>query len=87
MSRQLVRDEFPKFFGFFEKTLKANGTGFFVGGSITIADLYFFGLLKRVMAGGVEHIDPSFLQAYPACLASFQNIASHPKVVEWYSAH
>jgi hypothetical protein len=48
------KDTFPKWAGFLEKLLSANNSGknegFFVGSSLTIADLSFFALMEGYLA-------------------------------------
>nr|KAG5699875.1 hypothetical protein BaRGS_034649 [Batillaria attramentaria] len=45
LGKKLVEEELPKFFGFFQKLLRENGTGVFVGKELTLADLYVYDLM------------------------------------------
>ncbi|CAG5117475.1 unnamed protein product [Candidula unifasciata] len=40
LTKTLKEVEVPKFYGFFEKLLKESGTGYFVGNSLTLADIF-----------------------------------------------
>lgn len=44
----------PRFLGYFEKLLKENGTGYFVGDSITLADLVLFDICTGFLKVTVE---------------------------------
>ncbi|CAM9329103.1 unnamed protein product [Discosporangium mesarthrocarpum] len=72
--------------GNMEKQLKANPGDWFVGDSITIADLVANIPAKILLAGQVDHIPPSTLDAFPALKAHAEVVSKHPKVVEYYAS-
>ncbi|KAK6973739.1 glutathione S-transferase 7, partial [Biomphalaria glabrata] len=47
----------PKFLGFFESLLKENGTGFFVGNDITLADIIIYDIATGFLKVTFEAID------------------------------
>jgi len=50
LSKQFKETDAPRFFGFFENMLKENGTGFFVGSDITLADIAVYDALTGMMS-------------------------------------
>ncbi|PVD21600.1 hypothetical protein C0Q70_17399 [Pomacea canaliculata] len=43
----LVKDDAPRFFGFFQKLLQENGSGYFVGDKLSLADLTVYDIVKQ----------------------------------------
>ena len=69
---------------FLEKLLKDNGdTGFFVGDSITIADLAAWRLCGWISGGIVDGIPVNILVAFDLLFNHQKKINHLPKVLEW----
>ena len=86
--RKIVETSLPKYFAFFEGRLTQSGSGFLVGDSISIADLALFVLTNQLASGKLDGIPTDVISTtYPACTSHNANVASHAKVVEWYSTH
>ncbi|XP_067685078.1 glutathione S-transferase 3-like [Haliotis asinina] len=70
-------EKLPQYFGMFEKLLEKNkSTGFFVGSSITLADVTVFDICDKVQA----MVD---FDKYPLVKKCRDNVASNPKVKQW----
>ncbi|KAK3604482.1 hypothetical protein CHS0354_019077 [Potamilus streckersoni] len=76
---QKLQDEiFPKFIGFFEKLLKDNGGQFFVGSSLSLADLAVLALFDNPLQK-----NPSLLDNSSALQAHRKLVQSSPKIDEY----
>lgn len=67
--------ECPKYIGFFEKLLKENGTGFFVGDSVTLADIFVFDFLWSL-----NFRDAGVLKDFPLVQEHQTKIGSLPNI-------
>lgn len=81
---ELRSEILPRWFGFLDRLLRANGggAGFTVGEGITVADLAVYYLLELVRDNGMgEAID-----RYPALAALEKRIASRPRIAAYLSS-
>nr|ABO26603.1 sigma class glutathione-s-transferase 2 [Haliotis discus discus] len=70
-------EKMPLYFGMLEKLLERNGsTGFFVGNSITLADVSVFDIYDKAK----PMVD---LDKFPLVKKSVDNVASNPKIKTW----
>ncbi|XP_067685412.1 uncharacterized protein [Haliotis asinina] len=67
---------YPKFLGFFESILKKNGTGFFVGDRITLADIAVFDTLDG-------KIDASVVDSFPLVKENGKKVRTSEKIAQW----
>ncbi|XP_012945528.1 glutathione S-transferase [Aplysia californica] len=49
--------ESPRFFGYFEKMLKENGTGYFVGSKLSLADIAVYDVFTGLLAPWLGSVD------------------------------
>ncbi|XP_046575251.1 probable glutathione S-transferase 7 [Haliotis rubra] len=66
---------FPKFVGFFEKILRSNGNGFYVGDKLGYADLAAFDTLSKM-----EGIN---LDVFPLVKANKEKVESNERIAKW----
>jgi len=84
MRRELSEAILPRWLGFLEKLLEDNGnTGFFVGNSLTIADLAAWRLCGWISGGIIDGIPINILVGFPLLLSHQKEINHLPKVIEW----
>ena len=84
MRREFSNTILPRWLRFLEKLIKDNGnTGFFVGDSITIADLAAWRLCGWISGGIIDGIPKDILALFPHILTHQIKINNLPKVVEW----
>ena len=81
--KKRCREEFaanvvPVYFGFFANKLAAGGGGYFVGGRLTIADLFFYSAVKCVRSGFWDYVPPSIDVRWPAIGAFIDTMESNP---------
>ena len=84
MRRELTASILPRWLGFLEKLLEENGnTGFFVGNSISIADLAAWRLCGWISGGIIDGIPENILESFPLLFAHQHKINGLPKILEW----
>ncbi|KAK7102161.1 glutathione S-transferase-like [Littorina saxatilis] len=76
LEKKLATEDLPKFLGLFEKLLKDNGSkGFFVGNSVTLADLDVFNITDTLLK-----VNADILASCPELQKLRSKVADHPKV-------
>ncbi|XP_071083849.1 glutathione S-transferase 1-like [Haliotis cracherodii] len=71
--KQSYEETFPKYLQALEKILTENGTGFFVGKKITVADVAVFDAIS-------ERIEDSLLSKYPKIKANLKTVAANDRI-------
>jgi len=79
LMKNLVSDGIKPYYTRLEKCLEENGTGFFVGKELTVADILHFVFLT----GLEEGIIPGVLAEFPKLTAFVERIQGIPKIKEW----
>jgi len=81
MKKKLFEEQVPASFGNLEKLLKQNngGDGYFVGDSLTWADLAVMDILNWL---DFFNYTPD-MSAYPKTKALIEKLHAHPKIAEW----
>ena len=88
MRRELSKTILPRWLGFLEKLLQDNGdTGFFVGRSISVADLAVWRLCAWISGGIIDGLPVNLLDGFPLLSVHQSQISNLPKVVEWINKH
>ena len=88
MRRELSKTILPRWLGFLEKLLQDNGdTGFFVGHSISVADLAVWRLCAWISGGIIDGLPVNLLDGFPLLSVHQSQISNLPKVVEWINKH
>jgi len=89
LAKKYITEQLPVYYGNFEKVLKENkgGDGFFVGDSLTVADLTFYHYVSNVSmythAGASEQELKDLLKKYPKLHGLIERVDKHPKVAAW----
>lgn len=77
MRKVLAEETIPRWGGYFERLLVANGrTGFVVGDSLTVADLKLHWIIDKLTNGSLDGIPRSVLDGFPAVTAWRTNVAT-----------
>ncbi|XP_050413749.1 S-crystallin SL11 [Patella vulgata] len=77
---KLKDTDLPSFLANLEKILTANGSGYYVGNQLTLADLSVYDILEN------SYRDyPSVYSSYPKVLANRKKIAALPRIAEYLS--
>mmetsp|Transcript_84634 Transcript_84634/g.235713 ORF Transcript_84634/g.235713 Transcript_84634/m.235713 type:complete len:126 (+) Transcript_84634:2-379(+) len=61
------------------------GDKFVVGGTLTIADIWFFFFLAFLKTGFFDGLPSDYLKSFPKLQAIVKNVASIPEVKEYYA--
>ncbi len=77
MRKVLAEQTLPRWIGFFERLLIANGrTGFVVGDSLTVADLKLYWVVDKLTNGSLEGIPTTLLDRFAAVTAWRKNASA-----------
>jgi glutathione S-transferase len=77
MRKVLAEETLPRWGGYLERLLVANGrTGFVVGDSLTVADLKLYWIVDKLTNGSLDGVPKSVLDDYPTVLAWHRNVAA-----------
>ena len=66
-----------------EKRLAANGSGWFVGDSVTIADLRAHQLVAWLVSGLLDGIPANCMEGYPLLLAVHDKVEALPAIAAY----
>mmetsp|Transcript_9774 Transcript_9774/g.11134 ORF Transcript_9774/g.11134 Transcript_9774/m.11134 type:complete len:212 (+) Transcript_9774:167-802(+) len=88
MRKEFAEVKIPKYFSALEGLLKANGnTKYFVGDSLTAADLVIWRLIGWFTSGKLDGIPADCAESYQLLSEAIKTVDEHPKVVEWKAKH
>jgi len=87
MRKNLVETSFPFWFERLDAKLAKNGGTFFVGNSLTIADIYMYSILKWVSSGILDGVPTTILDSRSFLRAFLSRLDASPKIKEWNEAH
>ena len=74
-----VAEKLPRFASYFVRRLGAGP--FFLGASLSLADLQVFASINGIKTGDWDYISPEVLNAYPTLLSFHAAVKEHPAVV------
>ncbi|KAL7506472.1 hypothetical protein ACHAXN_009086 [Cyclotella atomus] len=77
-----MKDEFPRFMGYFEDLLKENGD-FLTGVDLTIADLSAFQQISYFTKGVADYVPKDCLDSFGGIVAWMERVKTHPKVAAY----
>ncbi|EKX49846.1 hypothetical protein GUITHDRAFT_85488 [Guillardia theta CCMP2712] len=75
-----------RFLGYFEDILKDNGSGFFVGDSVTIADCAMLPQLRQLKSGRLAGIPVTIVDEYPHLTNFCNKMMSLPAISQHYGS-
>eukprot|EP01112_Ceratiomyxa_fruticulosa_P001386 TRINITY_DN1145_c0_g5_i1.p1 TRINITY_DN1145_c0_g5~~TRINITY_DN1145_c0_g5_i1.p1 ORF type:complete len:214 (-),score=37.77 TRINITY_DN1145_c0_g5_i1:204-845(-) len=78
---KVINETIPTQLGYFEKALNEEKTGYFVGESITIADIAFFDVVTNVLV-----LSPNALDNFPLVKAHYERIYKVPQVKDYINS-
>ena len=77
MRKVLAEETLPRWGGFLERLLVANGrTGFVAGDALTVADLKLHWIIDKLTNGSLDGVPTSVLDGFPALTAWRANVAA-----------
>ena len=87
MTETLVNEVLPRWFKMLNVRLESEGTGYYVGSSMTIADIQAYWTLAWFTVGDLVGIPTTILDPYTAIKDHIDRISSIPKIAAWHEAH
>jgi len=77
MRKVLAEETLPRWAGYLERLLVANGrTGFVAGDALTVADLKLHWIADKLTNGSLDGVPTSILDAFPTIVAWKKNVAA-----------
>jgi prostaglandin-H2 D-isomerase / glutathione transferase len=83
MREDIASESLPKWLNYLTNLLEQDSSGFFVGDSLTIADLAIWRLLGWLKGGFLDGIPTTVVDDYPALVRHFNSIDSVPEIRQW----
>jgi prostaglandin-H2 D-isomerase / glutathione transferase len=84
----LAKSTLPRWLGYLESLLETNENGgYFVGASMTVADLAIWRMMGWLTGGILDGIPQDLMDGFPSLTRLYQLVDSNPKVREWMDAH
>jgi len=84
---KFIKEILPVHMEYLSDALKAGGSKFVCGDTVTIADLQWYPELRYFLKGVEAHIPADCLNAYPEVIAYIERMLEVPQIKEWYSRH
>ena len=83
MRDDLSSDALPKYFGYLEKILEVNDSGWFVGDEMTVADIAVWSMLGWIAQGVLDNIPSSLPKTFERLTRLYNEMSRMPKIQEW----
>jgi glutathione S-transferase len=83
MRDDLRSDALPKYFGYLERILEENDSGWFVGDEMTVADIAVWSLLGWIAQGVLDGIPHDLSKPFERLTSLYNAMGRMPKVQEW----
>ena len=84
--KKLSKITLPKWFGFLENLLQENKSSvWFVGDTMSVADLAIWRLVGWIISGKLDHIPITILEPFSCLTKHYSSVDAIPKVREWMS--
>ena len=83
MRKELTATELPTYFGYLQDIMDANSSEWFVGDSMTIADLAAWSLLGWIASGVIDDISVEVIRPFKGLVRLYNEINKNPRVQEW----
>ena len=83
MRDDLSSDALPKYFGYLERILEENDSGWFVGDEMTVADIAVWSMLGWIAQGVLDNIPSSLPKTFERLTRLYNEMSTMPKIQEW----
>ncbi|KAH9250739.1 hypothetical protein BASA81_011455 [Batrachochytrium salamandrivorans] len=86
--KHLAEVRYPAMFGALEKVIEEHSSGkWAVGDSISVADVSIYILVLMIKSALWDGIPTDLVDPFARVQAVFEAVRTHPKVLEWETAH
>lgn len=79
-----LTNDLPRFMKYLTDAIEKNGSKFFTGSNLTIADLHILPQIRALASGWARHIPTDCLAAYPTITAWMERMYAVPQIRRWY---
>ena len=83
MRADLTNIDLPRYFGYLEEIIDANSSHWFVGDTVTVADIAVWSFLGWIAQGVLDDIPPEVIQPFHSLRKVYNELGEHPLVGEW----
>jgi glutathione S-transferase len=83
MRADLTNTDLPRYFGYLEEIIDANSSHWFVGDTVTVADIAVWSFLGWIAQGVLDDIPPEVIQPFDGLRKVYNELGEHPLVSEW----
>ena len=83
MRKDLSKSSLPRLIGFLEELLVSQKSTWFVGETMTIADLAIWRLMGSLTSEVTEHIPNDILSPFPRVQKICWAVSENPRVIDW----
>ena len=83
MRDDLSSDALPKYFGYLERILEENDSGWFVGDEMTVADIAVWSMLGWIAQGVLDDIPSTLPKTFERLTRLYNEMSTMPKIQEW----
>ena len=83
MRADLTNIDLPRYFGYLEEIIDANTSHWFVGDTVTVADIAVWSFLGWIAQGVLDDIPPQVIQPFHSLRKVYNELGEHPLVGEW----
>lgn len=83
MRDQLTNRDLPKYFGYLEEILQENNSHWFVGETMSIADIAVWSFLGWIAQGVLDDIPPKVINPFERLKKVYNEVGKNPHVREW----
>jgi len=88
MRTQLATETLPQWFAFLTQRLENNeGSPYFVGDQLTVADLAIWRLLDWLTSGLLDGLPKTMLDSFPVLAAHHQHVGDIPRIRTWMAQY
>ncbi|KAL7533637.1 hypothetical protein ACHAWF_004566 [Thalassiosira exigua] len=78
-----IKNELPRYMGYFAGLIKESGGKFLTGENLTIADIAAYQQLNYFRRGVADYVPKDCLDPFPEVLAFMDRVVGHPKVAAY----
>eukprot|EP00494_Astrolonche_serrata_P030542 UN30810 len=84
MREGFVKNDLPRFLGYFAKSIADNKGKFLCGDAPTLADCYCYSGLRQFRKGHLDHVPTTVLDSNKEIVAYMEAMDSVPEIKKWY---
>jgi len=84
LREEFVRNKLPLFLRYFTEFLKVSDGEFLCGSQVTIADCMLLPILRTLVSGRIEFIQPKCIESCSEVISYIKRVMEVPEIKSWY---